>query len=448
MYFRPGTSGLKKLDNFARGWDEYVVKKAELRYTTSSPTTATGHVMMGVDYSATKTATTQQDVAALDPRVDGPIWQNLWASVDHTRAMSKSKMYTNVSDANNTAFAASVYTDVANSGLVWCHYTVEFMSPSSDLTTDVGATYSDATVAIVDQGGNNPGLSGEPVVSHQADLADGASVRASTSTVEYRTQIRSVVVGQNLALTGSGLKSPIVTFLDADTGAPLPDGTIVPVKNLVAGPNGIWSALWTIAKPIVKSIIMYVADNVLGTNGAVGIWKATVTQNPDSTFTVSPYVNDMYAHAHMAGYIGASGQVDLNHLKSLNNNLSWGPTSGQVVGPGSSGIPLTVTTATIPKGSTIMISQSNDTPSGTTSTSPNFSKGRADDNTAVVLSSTGGDIRWVVTLLTLGSDAPAGSLLGYFSPTSSGTYATDTVLCGVARILGTGLNKSGVGSYL
>lgn len=138
--FRPGNSGLVRLDQFAGLYDQYAIRKATIYWTPSVGTMSAGRVLMGVDY-VNRIPSNENEIATFQPRIAGAVWQKANMSVDVTRAMKSRWMYVDQDRTNNnstkleSAFAVHVYTNYdelnkSTAGEVWVDYEIEFVGPT------------------------------------------------------------------------------------------------------------------------------------------------------------------------------------------------------------------------------------------------------------------------------------------------------------------------------
>lgn len=274
LSFMPGKSGLVKLDQLGKAWDRFKIHKAHMRYATNTGTTVSGAFILGVDYSAEQTASTKADVLALDPRCDGPLWENMIVRVDPARAMSKISMACNSHDSDNVPFVVSMFSSVPEPGLLWCSYDVEFSSPA--FTGQPGGevhSVNSAQHTVPNEVTNDVIPVGKPISevrTEQAmasDMALGGAQPAITST----TTFEKASLGQQLVATSVAPEASLyhkttgaltVTFKDASTGLPLPGDVVKHVQTLDRV-NGFFSSAWKFVKPWVKPFVMTMVETFL-----------------------------------------------------------------------------------------------------------------------------------------------------------------------------------------
>ena len=132
--FLPGSSKLPRLDAFGQMYEQYRIIRAIVHYRTSSGTTVSGKTIVGIDYDPADTvASTDIQIAALEPRIRVAVWQNGSLAVNASKANKANWLYTNGENSKHAdlgaAFNALVWADVAASGDIWCQYTIRFTSP-------------------------------------------------------------------------------------------------------------------------------------------------------------------------------------------------------------------------------------------------------------------------------------------------------------------------------
>jgi len=76
--FSPGasTGTLPRLDVFAQLYELWRLRRATLRYATSSGSNVNGAVYLGIDFDASDLSTTVAQVQSLDPRIRVSVWEN------------------------------------------------------------------------------------------------------------------------------------------------------------------------------------------------------------------------------------------------------------------------------------------------------------------------------------------------------------------------------------
>jgi hypothetical protein len=293
LTFRPGSSGLAKLDDFARNWDQFKLKSCAVDYKTSTGTVTNGHFYMGVDYSASDVANATADVTSLENKADGPVWENQHLAIDIRKAMTKSIMYTNQGDADNTPFVLSLSTEVAKSGVIWCHYSVQFDSPKRD-TTSVVAAIASAEASFIAIGGNaveygTPAISIQPnggVSEVKTSLNQSGGSNGGAWHVEFDLD-QPASSGDQYFITANapasferGNAQLQVVFRDGTTGRQLTPDIVRQVSTQQNGP--ILSAVWQFFKPYLKTFIIRTTEFLLsasapsvgnvGTAGESGIY--------------------------------------------------------------------------------------------------------------------------------------------------------------------------------
>lgn len=138
--FLPGRSGLVRLDGIAALYEQWRVHSVELHYRAYTGTTQSGAVNVGVDYDARTAEPTLADIQALNPNVEGPVWQSAAIPVDVNRVMKGRWHYTAQCADNHPdlgpGFAVVAHSSLANAGAIWVTYRVEFTGP----TAGCGAT--------------------------------------------------------------------------------------------------------------------------------------------------------------------------------------------------------------------------------------------------------------------------------------------------------------------
>jgi hypothetical protein len=268
LTFNPGKSGMTKLDMFGQNWEQYKVIKANISFKTSSGTTTAGHFVAGIDYSTTNPATSITDVFALDPRVDGPVWNNLALHVDPRKAMTKEIMYCNRADAENTAFNLSIYSDTPTSGIIICDYVVDFSSPRH--SSQVGSVLASATSVVDASLTTHIVAIGQPDVNVEAEF-DGAQALISPKNNNVTSQFRleeGASTGKQYCISSTGNNAQnstvSVSFVDAVTMNPLPSSVVHQVSNSSA--NGFFTAVWQFIRPWIRPILLTVVEAVAPAN--------------------------------------------------------------------------------------------------------------------------------------------------------------------------------------
>jgi hypothetical protein len=267
--FVPRSTGLAKLDSIAQGYDQFKVHAARAEYRTSSGTTATGHTYLGIDYGAGSLNTTVQEIATLNPRVDGPLWENMDLNVDPAKAMTKRVMTCGSVDPDDIPFVVSCWTDQANSGVLWLHYDVEFIAPTTPPTGNSSQIRGTVTYEWFNQPGGLVPI-GTPEVTDEVSIGVEGTVDPAARTLTSEFVEPQASGGQLFAVnsvTSSLLASNssanfTVTFLDASTLAPLPSGVVQPVGGITRV-DGFLSSVWQFVKPFAKSFIIKVVETIL-----------------------------------------------------------------------------------------------------------------------------------------------------------------------------------------
>lgn len=271
--FNPRGSGLKKLDQIGRGYDHFIVKSATVRYKTSVGTTKDGHVFIGIDYGSRTVPANLDDVTALHPRVDGPVWENYKLDVEIAKAMTKKIMECGSSDPDNTPFVVACHTAIAASGVIWVDYEVEFQSPVASDATSQGEIrgvadfiLQSATAVEIPIGT----ASTEAVISDRVNTNIDPITRVMTSDFHES----SADAGQNFSINSVGdavhhgnAANMVVTFKDAVTGQPLPNTVVKPLRT-VGRVNNIFTSIWQFVKPWVRPFIVNVVETLLSNNDA------------------------------------------------------------------------------------------------------------------------------------------------------------------------------------
>lgn len=153
--FWPGKSGLTRLDQYGAMFEQYRVEKCIVKYRTSSGTTSSGAILLGIDYEASDLPATLHALQVAQPLLRVPVWQS-GELLPQLSKLNKAKwMFTAGGTVNNTpgytaAFAAVASAPavaaptIASYGDVWCEYQVRFTGPTA---SNAGAL----SLAIVDR---------------------------------------------------------------------------------------------------------------------------------------------------------------------------------------------------------------------------------------------------------------------------------------------------------
>lgn len=139
--FCPGISGMKLLDNIAKGYDKYRVRSVVLKWKTSVGTTVSGAVLLAVDGNPATKGTSLAYVQALCPKFRGPVWSEgqvvpQISDLMSQRWLNTSTEATKATNVDYACFAAVLAITGAQAnvsyGEVWCHYVLDFAFPSGN----------------------------------------------------------------------------------------------------------------------------------------------------------------------------------------------------------------------------------------------------------------------------------------------------------------------------
>jgi hypothetical protein len=359
MVIQPGRSKLVKLDQFGQQYDHYAFKRIVARYRTSSGTTSTGHVYMGADYSSADLPTDMTGAAALWPRVEGPVWENLDLNLDVQLAMTKKIMACGSTDPDNVAAVLSLYTDVAASGVVSLEYDVEFSSPTKGTTPSAGGGgvvlgSSSSVTAVANQVLE---VIGEPSTEAAAGISTKATVTPVGQKIETDFTPPSAGVGDQFVINSvaplssslhSNGSNVVVTFKDAASGQVLPSSVVKNINTIQRTANGIFSSIWQFVKPFAKPFIISCVETLLGAaNGPLLVTETAhvLTTDVPTSIEVTVPVQVIGDLCH-SNWEYASGAYNLkNQVNGYFINTSGGQSLSSNVGA-------------IPRGTSMIVSGS------------------------------------------------------------------------------------------
>lgn len=139
--FFPGISGLARMDNIARTFEQWRLVSFRARYESSTGTTQSGDVMMSVDFDPVDLPTTLSDVQTQVPNIHCPVWKCAALSLspaDVKKVNRTTWLYTSAGGATHTGMDEGFGLNVAatggttaamNVGLIFVDYVVEFTNP-------------------------------------------------------------------------------------------------------------------------------------------------------------------------------------------------------------------------------------------------------------------------------------------------------------------------------
>lgn len=137
--FWPGKSGLTRLDQFGRMYDQYRVRKLVVKYLTASGTVTSGSTITGIDYDASDYPGTLGALQVNQPKLRVPVWESGSMRLDIDRLNKSRWMFTSAGIATSTpgfTSACAVTSSAPASdteisyGEVWVDYEVVFTGPS------------------------------------------------------------------------------------------------------------------------------------------------------------------------------------------------------------------------------------------------------------------------------------------------------------------------------
>lgn len=138
--FWPGGSGMTRLDQYGRMFEQYRVNKLEYHYRTSSGTTISGATLTAFDYEASDYPASLGSLQVRQPRIRLPVWENGSVRIDPARANKSRWMFTAGGITDNTPGFTSAGIVVSSApgtettteyGEVWCCYSVTFTGPTT-----------------------------------------------------------------------------------------------------------------------------------------------------------------------------------------------------------------------------------------------------------------------------------------------------------------------------
>jgi hypothetical protein len=136
--FCPGASGMPILDSFGKCFDRYRINSIRLLWKTSSGTTKSGSVILGVDGAPDQVVSTTAGVQALWPKWRGPIWGEGSVTPNISTLMPQRWLATANSSGEAAKLTHSAFAAVVcligcekddKPGEVWCQYDVDLMYP-------------------------------------------------------------------------------------------------------------------------------------------------------------------------------------------------------------------------------------------------------------------------------------------------------------------------------
>lgn len=140
LNFWPGASGLTRLDQVGRMFEQYRVLSLKVSYKTSSGTVTSGSSITAFDYEASDFPIELGALQVRQPRIRVPVWQNAEFKLDPSRVNKSSWMFTAAGVASQTPGFTSAGYIVSSApgaeamtayGEVWIEYEVLFTGPST-----------------------------------------------------------------------------------------------------------------------------------------------------------------------------------------------------------------------------------------------------------------------------------------------------------------------------
>lgn len=133
----PGKSGLNRLDQYARLFQEYRIDKWVVKVKPVVGTTTAGSFVAGISYDYARTPTSFKDIAVLSPKITGTVWQGGTLVASAGRLMRQQWLLTDdrgVTDDEKVAGFVCLALDGAaatTTVAVWVDYSVTLQGPSS-----------------------------------------------------------------------------------------------------------------------------------------------------------------------------------------------------------------------------------------------------------------------------------------------------------------------------
>jgi len=137
-YFQPGNSGLTKLDQFGQMYELWRLNRAVVSFRTSTGSTQSGMVHLGLDFDATDIPSSIAGVAGLNPVTKCPVWSDQPMScrvvVPVDRVNRQKWMMTTAGttpDINSSTgfIACTGTTGPPSAGEIWIDYDIDFAGP-------------------------------------------------------------------------------------------------------------------------------------------------------------------------------------------------------------------------------------------------------------------------------------------------------------------------------
>lgn len=281
------------LDQQSKVWQQYTVRSAVLKYKTSAAVTTAGHIYAGVDYDTQNLSTSLQDVAALSPVCDGPIWENLEMAIDPRLAMTKPIMSTNNEDSDDTAFCLSVYSTADTASVLWCKYIVDFTSPNRNTDeSGSGAILSQAEIAA-DTANVQTGVASTDSID--AEHPTGLELNPEGTEFASTHIVPDANPGDELHVSSLNNHPSVngnfaITLSDKATGQPVPQDVYTKRQS---NSNGIFSWIINFVKPYLRPFVLGAVDTLLppGANGGTPSEAQPITHVVSTTavdsFTVT-----------------------------------------------------------------------------------------------------------------------------------------------------------------
>jgi len=131
--FYPGGSGLGHLDNLAKSYERYVIKRARVEYRPAVGTTADGVNTMGVEWDTGGVPANVKGIVVCQPNAQTPVWKEAAMNLPSHRLMPQRYLKcTGTLAYDTTAFSVYVHSSGKAStvqGAVWISYTVTLEGP-------------------------------------------------------------------------------------------------------------------------------------------------------------------------------------------------------------------------------------------------------------------------------------------------------------------------------
>jgi len=213
VVFIPGSSGISRLDAYAKLFDLYRIKSCRVMFRSTCSSNTNGRMVLGCDYDASSVPNTTSQVDDLRPSVSTNTWQSSEIVINPERANKQYWLRTNQGQSNveQAAFVASYYstapTDIIP-GDIWIEYDLEFTSPK-DPTTATAGLYANGFQQYIRRfgDGSDGNVSDRNRVTNITPARTGTSANWEGASAFIRKAAKYLVSGSSALESGTPTNS-------------------------------------------------------------------------------------------------------------------------------------------------------------------------------------------------------------------------------------------------